>query len=162
MSSGFIFTFFLTILCIRASRILNLLQWRARPHSAPGRRIQHFIEHRWRSREKPQEAARSRQKPREAAISLHFAASRGVSRLLAAFGGFSRLLAASRGFHRCSMKCGLDRCGHMTQIHKNFNPAMMHNWDWAASNKAVSGGQHFYTFLILYFTISTISNNKPP
>jgi hypothetical protein len=30
---------------------------------------------------------------------------------LAAFGGFSRLLAASRLLHRCSMKCGLDRCG---------------------------------------------------
>ena len=74
-------------------------------HSAPGRRIQHFIEHRWRSREKPQEAARSREKPPEAArsrekplsrcILLHLAVSRGFSRLLAASRGFWRLLAAS-------------------------------------------------------------------
>ena len=82
-------------------------------HSAPGRRIQHFIEHRWRSREKPQEAARSREKPPEAARSRYLA-SRYISRFLAASRGFSRSLGASCGFwrllHRCSMKCGLDRC----------------------------------------------------
>ncbi len=57
-----------------------------------------------RARKKPQEASRGREKPREAA-------SHGLWRSLAASRGLLRLLAASRGFHRCSMKCGLDRCG---------------------------------------------------
>ena len=69
-------------------------------HSAPGRRIQHFIEHRWRSREKPQEAARSRQRPPEAARSRYLAAFCCISRCLAASRGFWRLLAASGGFSR--------------------------------------------------------------